>query len=181
MSEIKAHPLCPPEILAEQVALTVLHRNFNGHSALGTIEVSRAVANDVTAFFRQAFRLRFPIEKVVRASEFDFDDEELMAANATSGFNYRTVAGTQILSKHAVGRAFDVNPRLNPYVRYTKNQRRLIQPPDALWDPMRPGTLHADHPLVEFMQQRDWVWGGSWIPSQQGRVDYQHFEKSESA
>ena len=40
-----------------------------------------------------------------------------MADNNSSAFNYRFIAGTERFSKHAFGRALDVNPLQNPFVR----------------------------------------------------------------
>jgi hypothetical protein len=42
------------------------------------------------------------------------DDDRSMAANNTSAFNCRKVAGTSKWSEHAYGRAIDVNPVQNP-------------------------------------------------------------------
>ncbi|MDN8991441.1 M15 family metallopeptidase, partial [Staphylococcus aureus] len=47
---------------------------------------------------------------------FGGDDDRSMAANNTSAYNCRTVAGSSTLSDHAYGRAIDINPVQNPYV-----------------------------------------------------------------
>jgi hypothetical protein len=98
-----------------------------------------------------------------------------MAQNISSGFNYRTIAGTTEVSLHGKGMAFDVNPRINPYIRY-ENGVQIIAPHSASYNPKAPGTLHATHPLVVHMKSLGWEWGGDWLP-QSGRVDYQHFQK----
>lgn len=167
----------PSEVLDRQVALEVLHMGFDGKIHSGIIEVDEAVAGDVLAFFEHALYIGFPIEKVTRASDpaYGWDDDKLMAGNVTSGFNYRTIAGTDKESEHARG-AFDVNPRLNPYVRYTE-AGEVVAPPGAVWDPPVPGTLYAGHPLVDFMEVRGWEWGGRWT-SESGRTDYQHFQRN---
>ncbi len=108
--------------------------------------------------------------------EYARDDSKLMVANTTSGFNYRMIAGTNKVSKHGEGRAFDVNPRLKPYIRYAPDGTPLvIEPPGACWIPDIPGTLHVEHPLVMFMKSRGWAWGGDWTATS-GRTDYQHFK-----
>lgn len=168
---------CPPEILARQVSLDVLYHGFDGKTHAGIIEVHEEAAGDIGAFFAYALELKFPIEKVVPAGHPDYvwDDDTLMAGNATSGFNYRLIAGTDAVSPHGLGWGFDVNPRLNPYVRYVGG-REVVSPPGAVWNPELPGTLHAQHPLVVFMKDRGWEWGGDWT-EESGRVDYQHFQK----
>ena len=47
---------------------------------------------------------------------YEGDDDRSMAANNTSGFNRRPVAGTDRWSEHSYGRAIDLNPVQNPYV-----------------------------------------------------------------
>jgi len=142
--------------------------------------VHRSIAGDVAAFFDLALELRFPIEQVVRASEFGWDDPRLMAANCSSGFNFRPVAGRPSLSMHAFGLAFDVNTRQNPFVRRRATERGVvetIEPDGASFDPDAPGTLVDGHPLVQLLVDRGWTWGGHWTLDDDGVVDYQHLEK----
>ena len=168
---------CPSDILAEQVALPVVYYDMDGLLQQRIIEINRAAANDVTAFFTLARKLKFPIAKVVRASDepYRWDDLRLMADNATSGFNYRPVTKTGQPSWHALGLAFDVNTRLNPYISYYGGTEET-EPDGATWDPTIPGTLYGSHPLVNLMKKRGWEWGGDWTRDS-GRVDYQHFQK----
>jgi hypothetical protein len=98
-----------------------------------------------------------------------------MEDNVSSGFNYRLIAGTDKPSLHALGRAFDINPRQNPYIRYERREI-IAQPKQSKWDKSRPGTLFADHPLVKMMEGFGWEWGGHWS-QESGRTDYQHFQK----
>ena len=168
---------CPPEILKLQVLLTVLHYGFDGQRHSGIIEVHKALADDVDAFFKFASDSNFPIEHVVQAGDpaYLWNDDKLMAANASSGFNYRLIAGTTNTSLHGQGLAFDINPRQNPYMRYSES-KVIVAPEGASWNPDVPGTLSAKHPLVRFMLERGWEWGGSWNQDS-GRVDYQHLQK----
>lgn len=179
-SEVRANPdkPCPPEILASQTIVEVVHLGFDRYWRLGCIEVHEAAAQDVTDFFNLAIASDFPIEKVLPSSYPDYmwDDDKLMAGNVTSGFNYRLIAGTNEPSLHGKGLAFDVNPRQNPYIRY-ENGEPVVKPVGAIWDPSAPGTLHADHILVKFMESHGWEWGGHWTLDT-GRTDYQHFQKT---
>lgn len=168
----------PAAILAQIETIEVAYWSFEAQKMLGLIEVNRAVAADVRSFFKLALDLKFPINSVIRASDasYDWDDGLMMVANATSGFNYRPIVDTAEISNHGYGRAFDVNTRLNPYIRF-KDGAQIVAPAGAEWDPSVPGTLYASHPLVTHMEALGWSWGGSWLPAEQGAIDYQHFEK----
>jgi hypothetical protein len=169
---------CPDEILEQQRLVEVRYYGFDRSLHIGQIVVAESVAADVTAFFERSRELCFPIEKVIPAAAppYHWDDDKLMADNVTSGFNYRLIAGTNEPSLHGKGLAFDVNPRQNPYIRYLPGGDVKVAPEGAKWDPMVPGTLDANHILVEFMESRGWEWGGHWTPDS-GRTDYQHFQK----
>lgn len=166
----------PADIATDLELLSVRHIDFSNDIKHGEIVVNREISQDVIKFFRYAFELKFPIEKVVPANEYNFDDEAIMADNNSSGFNYRSIAGSDKLSPHALGLAFDINTKLNPYIRYSKEGKENIQPKGAKYNPNQPGTLYTKHPLVIMMKQNGWEWGGNW-PPESGRTDYQHFQK----
>ena len=176
---IKPNPelKCPPEILDKQVALAIKFYGFDGQYHDGIIEINRLVVDDIEQFFAIAIKLKFPIEKVSPASDalYEWNDEQLMMANVSSGFNYRLVAGTDNVSLHGQGLAFDINPIQNPYIRY-KNGQVIVAPKSATWEPGMPGTLTNNHPLVILMKEKNWEWGGDW-KVESGRIDYQHFQK----
>ncbi len=166
-----------PEVRAEMETVPVQYYGFDGEVYEGDIEVNQAAADDIAAFFKLAFELEFPIDKIVKAEEqpYDSDDAKLMADNATSGFNHRFIADTDKLSGHANGLAIDVNPRQNPCYRFADGERE-VKPTGAVWDPDVPGTLTEDHPLTQLLIDRGWEWGGNWT-QESGRIDYHHFEK----
>lgn len=168
----------PLEIEQQIIALEVDFVDFNGQTKKGAIEINSAVRDDVDAFFREARRIRFPIENVVRSSdaEYGWDDDKLIEANVTSGFNYRPIKHTNKPSLHALGLAFDVNPRINPYIRFNEDGTHTTIPEGSLYDPSAAGVLTSDHPLVAFMKDLGWEWGGEWT-KESGRIDYQHFQK----
>ncbi|HEX8182976.1 MAG TPA: M15 family metallopeptidase [Candidatus Saccharimonadales bacterium] len=62
------------------------------------------------------------------------------------------------------------------YIRYISPTNILVSPPDAVWNPEKPGTLSETYQLVKFLKNRGWEWGGDWLPKS-GRTDYQHFQK----
>ncbi len=168
---------CPPRLVADQRVLTVRHVGLDGSDRVGHIEIHRSVVDDVASFFELAYALRFPIERVVQASELSWSDPTLMAENCTSGFNFRTVPGRDVLSLHSLGLAFDVNTRLMPYIRAGVDGELIVEPPGARYDPTVPGTLDDGHGLVRHLLDRGWRWGGQWSLERDGVVDYQHFEK----
>lgn len=170
-----AHPESA-SILNTIRSFSVKYIDDQGVEQKGFIEMHDSVVEDVEAFFEEAYTLHFPIHKVAVSSDFEWDDTVLMAQNITSGFNYRTIKGTSRPSLHGSGLAFDVNPLLNPYIRFT-GTAAVTDPPGALYNPSIPGTLTANHPLVTLMKGRGWEWGGDWTP-ESGRTDYQHFQKT---
>lgn len=177
LTENPNHP-CPEDIIRSLGLIEVTYLGFDKQQHAGQIVVAKSVIIEVASFFRQALAMEFPIEKVIPVADprYRWDDEELMADNVSSGFNYRTIAGTDTVSQHGRGLALDINPRQNPYIRYEYGQE-IVQPPGAVWDKNALGTLNAEHPLVRTMKRLGWEWGGNWAP-ESGRVDYQHFEKS---
>ena len=179
--EIKANPdsNCPPSILARQIGLLVTYMEPLGKDKLGIIEVDKDLQNDVLYFFKTAYEIGFPIEEVTPAggSYFNYDDRRLMVANASSGFNYRTIAGTHKLSQHALGRAIDINPKFNPYTIYDSSGNLVTtNPPEGQHDLERPGTFTSNHTLVQLMKSLGWDWGGDWT-KESGRIDLHHFQK----
>ena len=170
--------LAPDEVMRHIVSLEVSYKDIGGKHRSGIIEIHEALASDVKSFFDLSVELGFPIEKVVRSSDpkYLWDDDKLISDNASSGFNYRFIKDTKKPSLHGLGCAIDINPRLNPYIRYIDDQI-LIDPEDAHYEPGVDGTLAAGHPLVQFMKERGWEWGGDWT-KESGRTDYQHFQKA---
>lgn len=158
---------CPRWILENQVLLDVAHWGFDGRLHRGQIVVDERVAGDLRLVFLQMLLIGFPLESVVPISELGWDDSVSMSMNNTSGFNYRTVPGTDRLSRHAYGLAIDINPFLNPYCPGGR-----VSPPGAVYDPEVPGALYAGHPVVELFRLLGWRWGGDWTDR-----DYQHFDK----
>lgn len=160
----------PPEALR---ALTVSHWGYDGQVHQGRVIVEAAQADRVVAAFRDVYAARFPIERMVPISEYGGDDQASMRANNTSGYNCRTVAGSSKLSQHALGRAVDINPLVNPYV-----QGGTVDPPEgAPWaDRSRndPGMIKAGDAVVRAFARQGWGWGGSWSSGQ----DYQHLSAS---
>ena len=102
--------------------------------------------------------------------DYAASDEASMAADNSSAFNFRLVAGTDILSQHALGRAIDINPVENPYVEGSHvspgRGRRYLDRTDV-----RPGMIVPHEVVVRVFRRIGWGWGGRWTSAR----DYQHF------
>ncbi len=171
--------VAPLEITDVLCVLEVKYVGYDECVHAGKMIVHKDVADDVCEFFAHALEMKFPIEKVIPISDqqYAWDDERSCSDNNSSGFNYRCIAGTTRLSNHATGHAFDINPRENPYIRYDIQGNEIFRvPKNGTYDTHKEGTLTEKHPLVIFMRERGWTWGGDWNPKE-GSIDYQHFEK----
>jgi len=167
------------EILDQQVLLDVEYFSFDGRLHRGQIVLHKELVGDVNAMFELVVETRFPISKVVPNAhpEYNFDTKKLVFDhNVTYGFGYRKVKDTDKLSLHAYGRAIDINPLQNPYIRYRDGQE-IIFPPKTKWNPKIPGTLTKDAEIIKFMKSRGWQWGGHWT-KQGGVTDYMHLQKA---
>lgn len=160
----------PQEVQDAVELVDVPYCDFSGVQKTGQLVVHRAVLTEVRYIFEQLAQHKFPIAQVVPVVAYEWDDDVSMAANNTSAFNYRTIAGTDELSKHALGRAIDINPALNPY--FTRDGRVL--PPHTTYDVTRPGTIVSGGVVDQLFRQHGWTWGGNWTD----RKDFHHFEKS---
>lgn len=166
------HSGCPvsPEDLR---VLTVSYWSFGGTPAHGELVVNREVAAEVRDIFTELFEHGFLIEKMQPVEEFGGNDDRSMEANNTSAYNCRDVTGVKgKFSNHSWGRAIDINPLTNPYV---KGEKVLPAAGRGYLDRARayPGGILADSFAVKAFAKRGWAWGGQWTD----RQDYQHFEK----
>lgn len=170
----------PEDLVRSQAILKVEYYGFDGALHCGQIVMHKDVAKDVEVFFETALAIQFPLSKVIPIShkKYTWDDVTSCNDNNSSGYNYRLIMGTNRMSKHARGLAFDINPVQNIYVRYDENMNEIFRlPKEGVYDKNAVGTLTHDNPLVALMKKIGWDWGGDWTP-QSGRVDYQHFEKT---
>ncbi len=147
-------------------AVEVDYLSPEGKMKKGVLIVHKKVAGQIRKIFRELVDSGFVIERIEPMSKYGWSDERSMNANNTSAFNYRLVAGTRSISKHANGLALDINPLWNPFV-----SGKHISPKGAVYDKKRPGTIHTGSPAYKIFKKQGWKWGGEWIPYQ----DYQHF------
>jgi poly-gamma-glutamate synthesis protein (capsule biosynthesis protein) len=148
---------------------------FDGEERLGEMVVAARHAEDVVAVFQELFEARFPIRRMVLVDEYDGDDGASMAANNTSAYNCRTVAGTDRWSEHAFGAAVDINPVQNPYVQGSSydpaEAAPYVEVPRGARARPEPGVIVAGDVVVRAFERIGWEWGGTWTSSK----DYQHF------
>jgi len=166
-------PVAPQEL--RQLTLTYL--GFDGHPHTGILLVNKDLADEVLHIFQTLFQHGFRIERMVPIEDYGGDDDASMAANNTSAFNCRDATGKPgVFSNHSWGRAIDINPLINPYVKGDKvlppGGRRYLDRTKAAIGSI-PGSILKDGFIVREFENADWTWGGRWPD----RQDYQHFEK----
>jgi hypothetical protein len=159
-----------PVAIQDLAEVTFDHLGFDGAHHEGSIIVHRGIAAPLLEGLAAARDLCFPIRQAVPVDDpaYRGDDDASMTADNSSGFNYRTIAGTDTISMHALGLAVDINPVLNPYLAG-----------DGIWYPEAtyiqrttgPGVFTSDHPLTQAFVDLGFEWGGSW-----DRPDYHHFQ-----
>ncbi len=156
--------------------LQVMHYNKEGEVCRGELICHRTIADDLLAIFKELYKARYPIERMVLVDEYNADDEASMAANNTSAFNFRYISGTRRLSNHSRGLAVDINPLYNPYVRW-RNGKRIVSPKGAGKYADRsldfPYKITRNDLCYKLFKKYGFTWGGDWKNSK----DYQHFEK----
>lgn len=157
--------------------LELSYVDFEGHEHLGQMVCNRHVADDLLYIFRRLYEARYPIASMRLIDDYGAEDARSMAANNTSCFCYRRVAGSKSLSKHSRGMAVDINPLYNPCV-YVKSGRVL--PPEGNKyahdrDKRKdiPSKIDTTDLCYRLFVSRGFRWGGTWRTIK----DYQHFEK----
>lgn len=152
--------------------LTIAHYTLDGTVQKGELICNKDVADDMIDIFRNLYLAKYPIERMSLIDEYDADDRASMRANNTSCFNFRVVAGSKNLSKHAYGRAIDLNPLYNPYVKGS-----YVSPKEgkAYADRSKEFPYKIDKEDLAYKEfiAHGFKWGGDWKSMQ----DYQHFEK----
>ncbi|MDY4560153.1 MAG: cell wall-binding repeat-containing protein [Peptostreptococcus porci] len=158
--------------LSDLVYIPIKHYDFYGNIKQGEIIVNKKVGDEVSNIFKELFGKKVKIEKVKLVDEYGASDEKSMSDNNSSAFNFRYIAGTKKLSKHAYGLAIDINPLYNPQVingiAYPKQGQ-----PYADRKNNNPYMIRKNDAIHSTFAKYGWKWGGLWSKS----PDYQHFEK----
>ena len=90
---------------------------FDGRPRTGEMVAAERIADDLLEIFQKLYQAGYPIEKIRLIDDYGGDDAASMRDNNTSCFHFRTISGSQKLSKHSMGLAVDINPLYNPYVK----------------------------------------------------------------
>ncbi len=166
------HADCPVP-LDRLRAVRVTYVSFDGVARHGRLVLHRRWADELLEVFRRLYARDFPIRRVRLVDRYGADDRESMRHDNTSAFNCRTVAGTDVWSQHAYGRAIDVNPVENPYVDGShvspRRGRDYVDRSDV-----RPGMIVKRDVVWRAFHRIGWEWGGTWRSAQ----DYQHFSSN---
>ena len=156
--------------------LRVLHYDYDGRTHQGELVCNKLIASKLLTIFHELYKARYPIQRMVLPDVYDADDERQMRDNNTSCFCYRTIAGSQKLSKHARGLAVDLNTLYNPYVKRRKDGTLFVQPATAT--PYVDRSRRFRYKITKrdlayrLFTEAGFSWGGAWRSHQ----DYQHFE-----
>lgn len=152
--------------------MSISYLGFDGRTHRGTLVVAASVAKSVVRVFGSLRESGYPIRRMQPSAAYGGSDEKSMLADNTSAFNCRPITGGGGWSKHAYGKAIDVNPFENPYIK-----GNLVDPESARKyadrDQRVRGMIHAADAVVNAFAARGWSWGGSWTSP----TDYQHFER----
>lgn len=158
--------------------IKVLHYNLDKQICLGEMVCNKTLANDLIDIFKVLYNAQYPIEKMLLVDDYDADDEVSCADNNSSAFNFRLIAGTTRLSNHSTGRAVDINPRYNPYLKWL-NEDLYFSPKNGISYIDRtadfPYKIDKEDLCLKEFTKRGFIWGGNWPD----RKDYMHFEKPE--
>jgi hypothetical protein len=167
-----------------------IHYDFSHEQQQGEMVVLEVVAARVLEIFRVLFQYQFPIAQARTIEQYEGLDKPSMAANNSSAFNYRPIAGKTMLSIHSYGLAIDINPIQNPCLvqqPIVNDEEVFISVQPAAGQAylnrikVRPGMAEqvlneaTKMRVVELFQQHGFhVWGGNWNDP----VDWQHFQPS---
>lgn len=146
---------------------------MDGSTYTGALVVHKGLAPGVARILSKLYAAKFPIESMIPIEAFGGDDDRSTMANNSSAFNCRSVTGGRAFSEHAYGRAIDINPVQNPYVRVDRTvldpaAKRFVDRP-AVAD--ESGVIVAEGAVVRTFRSEGWKWGGLFKRTK----DYQHF------
>ena len=162
--------------------LKMLHVNFDGDYQVGEMIVNKSVSDEVLGIFKSLFSDGYQIYSMYLIDNFweknaGTADWNSIEANNTSCFCYRAATGGSKLSKHALGRAIDINPQQNPYVTFKDGKAQYSHKNAADYATNRSSkkahVITTSDKAYKLFNKKGWTWGGSWSSPK----DYQHFQK----
>ncbi|WP_191968203.1 M15 family metallopeptidase [Legionella longbeachae] len=172
MRQFTWRPGCPVT-MKDLAYIRLSYWGFDNKKHMGSLIVNKELAYEVVAIFEALFNHKFPIQSMQLMDVFQGDDNASMRANNTSAFNCRPVTDRPgEYSQHSYGRAIDINPLINPYIK----GKTIIPPQGALYAERTqpaPGKITKESLVYQEFIKHGWDWAGDWHDLQ----DYQHFEK----
>ena len=166
-------PGCPVD-LDDLRYLRLSYRDFTGQANTGELVVHRDAVDAMFHVFAALWTAHYPINSLRLIDDFGGDDATSIAADNTSAFNCRFVAGTTRWSNHAVGLAIDINPIENPWVEGGLTDHTASLP--FIDRRAAPGVIIEGDAVTQAFDAVGWGWGGRWGEP----LDYQHFSASGS-
>jgi hypothetical protein len=162
-------PKCPVE--ADELRwVRLVFWGFDGRRHTGELLVNADAAEAMVTVFGQLYAAQFPLEemRITRADEIDA--EPTGDGNNTSAFTCKPLRGSTSWSEHAYGRAVDVNPFQNPYL---KGDALIPELASAYVDRSRSaaGMIQPGDAVTRAFASVGWGWGGNWQRSK----DSMHF------
>lgn len=173
MTGVSWRPGCPVA-LADLRVVRATYWDMAGAARSGELVVHRDAAPAMVRVLSRLFAAGFPIASMVPIDVYGGDDDASTRANNSSAFNCRAAYGaTKGFSQHAYGRAVDLNPLQNPYVRRDGTTLDPLAQRFVAREAVRgePGVIDANGPVVAAFAAERWGWGGRWSSPK----DYQHF------
>ncbi len=164
----------PKNIINQLVLINVEYYSVDNKLHRGQLLINSCIEKDIIAIFDSIKNWHFTIAQAIPVVAFGWDDDRSMAANNTSSFCYRKVAGSNNLSRHAEGMAIDINPFFNPMI--WKSDAHRMKPENAKHDKHVSGTLYPEHPIVKEFLKRKFMWGYNFSKY----YDIHHFHKVKS-
>ena len=110
-------------------------------------------------------------------SDYGGSDFQSIEADNTSAFNCRRATGSRGWSKHSFGKAIDINPIENPYIRnngrisHKASYKYKMRKHKKRHDPADRAMLVPGDPALRAFTGRGWVWGATFREAR----DLQHF------
>jgi len=168
-----------PVTLSDLQYLRLAYKDFDGNHRMGEMIVHKSVSREVVSIFRELYAIDYPIYKMRLVSDYKGSDWQSIEADNTSALNCRKATSSNKWSKHAYGKAIDINPIENPYISATgriAHKASLKYRYRVHRNPMNPADkallLKADR-ATKIFKKYGWRWGGEWSRTK----DYQHFYK----
>ena len=173
------HRGCPVP-LSDLRYLTMTYKGFDGRDHHnGEMIVHRSVAREVTEIFGKLYASKYPIKRMRLVSDYHASDFQSIEADNTSAFNCRRATGSRGWSKHSFGKAIDINPIENPYIRHNgkishkasyiykiRIHKNITRASDK-------AMLIQGDKAVEIFTKKGWRWGATFKEAR----DLQHFHK----